>query len=470
MIWLIGCHGMLGTEVSRRLKEKKIDFVATGHEVDITDFSALSDFAMNIIGKNIDFIINCAAYTNVDKAESESNLAQRINEDGPANIARLANQIHAILIHISTDYVFDGTDNLPFTENNRIVPIGVYGKTKAAGEIAVQKQLEEYYIIRTAWLYGHAGKNFVYTMLRLMNGRDSIKVVDDQKGSPTFAADLAEVIIKIIEQASSNSPLPYGIYHCTDSGEATWYDFACEIKKQGIELGLIDNKNCIINPCATEEYPTPAKRPAYSVLDKEKIQKTLGITIPAWQESLRKFLESPLFDKSRIEQYNKAMTESEIRNGYSKLTKSLIGKKLTITTMESATAGLIASLITDTEGSSAVLKGAFVTYCNQAKIMQGVPADIIEKYSVYSKETASAMASACAKTYEADIGIGVTGTFGNPDPANPKSSVPGKVYFAILFNGEMYTYCYELLPLPSRFDYKMAVAEKVLQSLNNLFL
>ncbi len=304
MIWLIGCNGMLGTEVASKLSERKIDFVGTGHEVDITEISALAEFAK---GKNIDFIINCAAYTNVDKAETEVELAQLINENGSENIARLASQIGATLIHISTDYVCDGTGSSLLKEDKKIGPIGVYAKTKAAGEIAVQQNTTEYYIIRTAWLYGHAGKNFVYTMLRLMNGRDSIKVVDDQKGSPTFAADLTDVIIKIIttnsgHHGNSEQPeIPYGIYNFTDSGEITWYDFACEIKKQGIELGLIDNKNCIINPCATEEYPTPAKRPAYSVLDKEKIQKALGITIPAWQESLRKFLESPLFDKSRIE-------------------------------------------------------------------------------------------------------------------------------------------------------------------------
>ncbi len=298
MIWLIGCKGMLGTEVARQLTEKKIDFLAAGHEVDVTDFSALADF---IEGKNIDFIINCTGYTNVDKAESEPDLAKIINEIGTENIARLAKKIHAALIYISTDYVFAGTGNSPLTEEMPVSPIGVYAKTKVAGEIAVQKQLAEHYILRTAWLYGYSGKNFVYTMLRLMNSRDSVKVVNDQKGSPTFAADLAEVIIKIIEQASSNRLLPYGIYHCTDSGEATWYDFACEIKKQAAELGLLKNRNCIVNPCSTEEYPTPAKRPAYSVLANDKIQKALGIKNPVWQESLWKFLSSPLFDKSQIE-------------------------------------------------------------------------------------------------------------------------------------------------------------------------
>ena len=300
MIWLVGCNGMLGTEVSLQLTEKKIDFIATGHEVDITDFSAVVSFAMEKIGKNIDFIINCAAYTNVDKAESEPDLAKIVNEKGAENLARFANKIHATLIHISTDYVFDGSGNLTLTEDALIAPIGVYGKTKADGEIAVQKQLVEHYIIRTAWLYGWAGKNFVYTMIRAMNSRDSINVVNDQKGSPTFAGDLADVILKIIEAARNSKKIPYGIYHYTDLGEISWYDFACEIKKQGMKLGLIKNQKCDIIPCITEEYLTPAKRPEYSVLSKEKIQKALSIEIPVWQESLREFLSSPFFDKSRI--------------------------------------------------------------------------------------------------------------------------------------------------------------------------
>jgi len=159
------------------------------------------------------------------------------------------------------------------------------------------------------------------------------------------------------------------------------------------------------------------------------------------------------------------MTHEEIRLDYAKLTKTLIQKKLSITTMESATSGLIASLITDTEGSSTIFKGGFVTYCNEAKIKQGVPADIIEKYSVYSKETASAMASACAKSYKADIGIGITGTMGNVDPANPENSVPGQVYFAFYIQSKIYSFSEELPPLPSRFDYKMAVAEKIILKL-----
>ena len=201
------------------------------------------------------------------------------------------------MIHISTDYVFDGTGNTPRTEDMPIAPIGVYGVTKADGEKAVAATTKEYYILRTAWLYGWAGKNFVYTMIRAMNTHDAVKVVNDQKGTPTFAGDLAGVIIKIIQK----NDVPYGIYHCTDLGEITWWDFTNEIKRQGIEKGWVTNKDCVVNPCATEEYPTPAKRPAYSVLSKDKIQKTLGIALPDWKDSLNKYLSSPLFDKTRIE-------------------------------------------------------------------------------------------------------------------------------------------------------------------------
>ncbi|MBR3025366.1 MAG: CinA family protein [Oscillospiraceae bacterium] len=160
--------------------------------------------------------------------------------------------------------------------------------------------------------------------------------------------------------------------------------------------------------------------------------------------------------------------ENDIRERYRMLTKKLIEKKLTVTTMESATGGQIASLITDTEGSSAVLKGAFVTYCNEAKIMQGVPAETIERYSVYSKETAAAMADACARKYGVDIGIGITGTMGNTDPANPESSVPGKLYFAISFKGETHSYCTDLPPSPSRLMYKLTAADRILEKLNAL--
>ena len=293
MVWLIGCKGMLGTEIARQLSENKIEYAGTDINVDITNPQALADFAQ---GKQISYIINCSAYTAVDKAESDADFAEKLNVEGPKNIARLARQIQAKMIHISTDYVFDGKGSLPYTEDMPIAPIGVYGKTKAAGEIAVRENLEQHYIIRTAWLYGWAGKNFVYTMIKAMNTHDAVKVVNDQRGSPTFAGDLAGVIIKILKSEG----IPYGTYHCTDLGEITWWDFTQEIKAQGIKAGLVTNKDCAVNPCTTLEYPTPAKRPAYSVLSKEKIQKALGITLPDWKESLGLFLKSDLFDRSRI--------------------------------------------------------------------------------------------------------------------------------------------------------------------------
>ncbi len=293
MIWVIGCKGMLGSEIVRQLSERNINFVGTDIDVDITDPQALAEF---VKGKDITYIINCSAYTAVDKAESDADFAKKLNEDGPRNIANLANQVHAKMIHISTDYVFDGTGKVPYTEDMPVAPIGVYGRTKAAGEAAIRQNLKEYYIIRTAWLYGWAGKNFVYTMIKAMNNHDSVKVVNDQKGSPTFAGDLASVIIKFLNK----NDVPYGTYHCTDLGEITWWDFTNEIKKQGVELGLITNNSCLVNPCTTDEYPTPAKRPAYSVLSKDKIQKTLGIQLPDWKISLKEFLNSELFETERI--------------------------------------------------------------------------------------------------------------------------------------------------------------------------
>ena len=296
MIWVIGYKGMLGSEICRQLTENNIQFVRSDVDVDITDIEALDQFAKCWA---VTWIINCAAYTAVDKAESDIELAHKLNVEGPENIAKVAKKYGAKLIHISTDYVFDGTGDTPRTEDMPVAPIGVYGVTKAKGEEAVRNNTDKYYILRTAWLYGWAGKNFVYTMIRAMNTHDAVKVVNDQKGTPTFAGDLAKVILQIIDDKT----VSYGTYHVTDLGEITWWDFTNEIKKQGIEAGWINEKgkNCVVNPCTTDEYPTPGKRPAYSVLSKDKIQKTLGITLPDWKESLKVFLDSEMFDKERIQ-------------------------------------------------------------------------------------------------------------------------------------------------------------------------
>lgn len=289
MVWLIGCKGMLGTEIARQLKNSNIDYIGTDIDVDITKLEVLEDFANK--NPKIDWIINCSAYTAVDKAEDDIDFANLLNNIGPKNISSVAKKINAKMIHISTDYVFDGTGNIPYTEDMDVKPIGVYGQTKADGEKSVIDSGCEYYIFRTAWLYGYDGKNFVYTMLKLMESKQELSVVSDQKGTPTFAGDLANCVIKTI---TSKNQIPCGIYHCTDLGEITWYDFACEIYKQGKATGKLSNE-CKINPCSTDEFPTKAKRPAYSVLSKEKIQQALGITLPMWNESLNVFMNSPLF-------------------------------------------------------------------------------------------------------------------------------------------------------------------------------
>jgi len=293
MIWLIGNKGMLGTELSLLLEKSGLQFIGTDREVDITSQAALKKFTE----QPIKWIINCAAYTAVDKAEDDAENCRRLNTLGSANIAACAKNAGARLIHISTDYVFDGkgiaiegTDSLrPYREDDETNPIGVYGLTKRDGEFAITENNPHSFIIRTAWLYGKHGNNFVSTMLRLMNERDEVKVVNDQRGSPTWAFDLSSAILAFIKTVDSGDDVPYGIYHYTNEGNISWFDFAKEIYRQGKELGLIV-KDCDVKPCASAEYPAKVKRPAYSVLDKSKIRTALGIDIPDWDTSLKEFL------------------------------------------------------------------------------------------------------------------------------------------------------------------------------------
>ena len=284
MIWLIGNKGMLGYEVEELLKKNNLPYIASDQEIDITDFSILVQY---IKDKKIDWIVNCAAYTAVDKAEKEK--AYSINRDGVRNITKIASEKQAKLIHISTDYVFDGKKNKQsaYTEENQANPMGIYGKSKLAGEKEIINLLDKYFIIRTAWLYGVNGHNFVYTMLRLFREREVITVVDDQWGSPTYAADLAEVILKIIETGSDK----FGIYHFTNEGVTNWYEFAREIYDQAKEIGIVNgSRNVEINPIKTEEYPTAAIRPQYSVLSKDKIKKEFNLKIRNWYKALEDFL------------------------------------------------------------------------------------------------------------------------------------------------------------------------------------
>ena len=289
MVWLIGNKGMLGSEVTLQCDKNRIDFVGTDREVDITDRAALTDFARTQ-KRAVDCIVNCSAYTAVDQAEDEPERAYALNEEGVRNIARTAKTIGAKIIHISTDYVFDGKGSVPYTEDMPVNPVGVYGATKAAGEKALCAETDAFYILRTAWLYGKYGKNFVRTIIDAMNSRDEVKVVADQFGTPTYAKDLASVIVRIIQSNADGNRVPFGIYHYTGLGQTSWYEFTLEIQKQAFRRGLLTH-DCSVRPCTTADYPTKAQRPAYSVLSKDKIQCALGLHLPAWEDSLASFLD-----------------------------------------------------------------------------------------------------------------------------------------------------------------------------------
>ena len=283
-VWVTGSAGMLGTEVVASLQHAGLTVLATDREVDITDKHVVSDYWDAADG--IDWVVNCAAYTAVDKAEQEEEAAMRLNSLGPEVLAHEANRRSASLVHISTDYVFDGRSDRPYLPDDEPNPQSAYGRTKLGGERAVSRALVRHVVVRTAWLYGPAGKNFVYTMLRLMRERDAINVVSDQRGAPTYAPDLAGAILSII----THSRPSYGTYHFTNSGETSWHGFAERIYEEARRLALVET-DCAINPIGTDQYPTPAKRPAYSVLDLSLIEDAFGVRAPLWQDGLERFLE-----------------------------------------------------------------------------------------------------------------------------------------------------------------------------------
>lgn len=271
MYLITGARGQLGTELAKLLPDA---ICADIDILDITDGVAVEKFVRE---NNVDVIINCAAYTAVDKAETDVELAKKINIDGPRNLAKSG----AKIIHISTDYVFDGCGHQPYKPDDETNPVSVYGKTKCAGELAVLENADCAVIIRTAWLYSAHGNNFVKTMRRLGAEKESINVVADQIGTPTFAGDLAAAIVQIIPQMSKEKS---GIYHFTNEGVCSWYDFATEIMAQS---GLA----CVVNPIKSIQYPTPAARPFYSVLDKDKIKQEFGIKINHWKKGLEECLK-----------------------------------------------------------------------------------------------------------------------------------------------------------------------------------
>ena len=270
-ILITGAKGQLGTELAKLLPDAVLTDVA---ELDITNFSEVQNFVKE---NKIGTIINCAAYTAVDKAEDDVEQATKINVIGPENLAKTGCKV----IHVSTDYVFDGLGHKPYTPIDETNPISVYGKTKRAGELAVLENASSAIIIRTAWLYSPYGNNFVKTMQRLGAEKESLNVVADQVGSPTYAADLAKAITEIIPQIKEEQK---GVYHFTNEGVCSWYDFAKKI----MELSQL---NCTVNPIPSSAYPTKATRPFYSVLSKETIKNDFGIKIAHWENGLKRCLK-----------------------------------------------------------------------------------------------------------------------------------------------------------------------------------
>ena len=278
VVLVTGANGQLGQSIQFIANQyPNIQFIYTDYqELDITNFeSCLTVFAKY----KPQFCINTAAYTAVDKAESESDKAHLINAVGPENLAKVCKEFNTILVHISTDFIFDGTSKVPYLETDIPNPKSIYGQTKLDGEIAIQKNWEKHFIVRTSWVYSQFANNFMKTMLRLASERDNLSVVNDQIGTPTNAVDLAEVLIVIIVSSFKFQVSSFGIYNFSNEGQCSWYDFANEIFHQkGIKIDL--------KPIPTSAYPTPAKRPAYSVLDKTKIKKVFAIEIKDWKESL----------------------------------------------------------------------------------------------------------------------------------------------------------------------------------------
>ena len=275
-ILVTGANGQLGREMQRLSAVSPNNYTFTDvAELDVTDAGAVRQA---VAQTRAEVIVNCAAYTNVERAEEDEEAADRLNRGAAENLARAAEANGATLIHVSTDYVFDGTAHLPYTEDAPTAPLGVYGRTKLAGERAVAESGCKYLTFRTAWLYSEYGNNFLKTMLRLTSERETLRVVFDQVGTPTYAGDLALAIFSLIETGryAGNE----GVYHFTDEGVCSWYDFAVEI------AAAAGHGTCRIIPCHTSEYPTKAQRPAYSVLDKTKFKETFQMDIPHWREAL----------------------------------------------------------------------------------------------------------------------------------------------------------------------------------------
>lgn len=284
-ILITGSKGQLGSELQQLAYASDFEFIYTDiEELDLTNACYVDEFFNR---EKIDFCINCAGYTAVDKAESEPELAEKINTSAVKTLSQACGEHDATLIHISTDFVFDGRSSMPYTEEMDARPISTYGKTKLMGELEALKHNIRTLVIRTSWLYSSFGNNFVKNMIRLGQEKDRIRVVFDQVGTPTYCRDLAYAIIHILHSLVDGHNYPdsvRGVYHYSNEGVASWYDFALEIFKQ-------KNMDVDVVPIRTEEYPTPAPRPSFSVMDKSHIKKVFGLDIPYWKDSLAECLK-----------------------------------------------------------------------------------------------------------------------------------------------------------------------------------
>lgn len=288
-VLITGAKGQLGKQITNILRNgqseigklpqeyENVEIIGVDVDVlDITDINAVRSYLTDV---KPEIIINCAAYTNVDACESNEDLAFKINALGPRNLAIISNEVNAKLVHVSTDYVFSGEGTVPFKEYDETIPVSVYGKTKLAGEKFVREIADKYYIIRTAWLYGYEGSNFVYTIIKAGKEKGYLTVVDDQRGNPTNAEDLAHHMLKVAVTEE------YGTYHCTGTGECSWYDFASKI----IEFSNIE---CKVDPVTSNDYVRVAKRPSYSSLDNMMLRVTVGDEMRNWEEALKVFINN----------------------------------------------------------------------------------------------------------------------------------------------------------------------------------
>lgn len=292
-ILVTGANGQLGNEMRIVTKGSKDRYIFTdvieveGQETTILDITNIDAIRKMVADNNVKIIVNCAAYTNVDKAESDQDFCEFLNAKAPENLAIAMKEVNGLLVHISTDYVFGGDPyNTPCKEDQKGTPTGVYGLTKLHGEQNILNSGVDYLIFRTAWLYSEFGKNFVKTMMNLTATKPQLNVVFDQVGTPTYAYDLAAAIYNILENRKYEGNI--GVYHYSNEGVCSWYDFTKMIAE------IAGNTSCDIQPCHSDEFPSPVKRPAFSVLDKTKVKEAFGLTIPYWTDSLRKCIANLL--------------------------------------------------------------------------------------------------------------------------------------------------------------------------------